>query len=677
MSLALLLLACAPPRGALPGTSSCEDPAPAAGQARVCRLGAGDAPAGGSGRPTDWRLQNALLDVIVRAEYAPLTRLSGPGGTVVDAIPTGGGDPVLELIPSLPGGWFARLEITAVEEDDGAVALRLEGEGDDGLPRSLTYRLHPDTPRLALEGAQGFTLVPQVGAVAVGGTVESGLVEGREDETAEAIVLAAEGEVSDLGGELAWEGADAVIVAPRRAAYETRWPEGLAASGSADAHWVEARAGEALLARLPVAPDGSFSGGLPPEATALVATAEGRGEGPPVAPGEGLALSAGAEGWLRVRAVDEEGRDLPAVLRRGDREWFVPPGGAALPVGPGTAQTCLWAGPRFEAACDPALDVQGTVDWSAVLWSVGEGDAVLAELGVEVWPDAQVRAPAADLLARAVGRGVGYTVLIADDEVAQDAAVDPHVADALALRAGSRAGPDGGPGPLAWPFSADLERPAHGAVDWAALDAGGLLAALHQGGYRTVITDLSTAQAAVSAGDADQLARASALRLSSLDDLAGWFALLDAGHPLAAVGPWTWVEGPDPDAYAAVDVEAGLEAGATVASTGPRIRLAVDGQGPGSLVRPVTTSGEVQVSLRVESPLWAPVQAVTLHGPGGLELARWSPAPGPVPVEVSFDLVAPAWLVVVAWGQEESALTGQVPWAVSSPVWVEPVAPRG
>jgi hypothetical protein len=666
----LLLLACAPPRGTLPGTSSCDDQAPGVGQVRVCRLGAGDAPSGGSGRATDWRLQNALLDVIVRGEYAPLTRLSGPGGTVVDAIPAGGGDPVLELIPTLAGGWFSTLEITAVEEE-GAAALVLEGSGPDGLPRALTYRLEADTPILALDGAQGFTLVPQVGAQRVGGTVETGLDDGLEPEGAEAIVLAAEGAVSDLGGELVWEGAEAVGISPRRAAYEALWPDGVAVSGTADAQWIEARAGSEVLARLPVQADGSFSGEVPAEATALVATALARGEGPPVAPGEGVALAAGAEGWLRVRAADERGRDLPAVLRRGEREWFVPKGGATLPVGPGTAQTCLWAGPRYEAACDPALAVEGTVERSALLWAVGEGDAVLAELGVEVWPDAEVRAPAADLLARAVGRGVGYAVLIADDEVAQDTAVDAHVQAALALRAGSRARPDGQPGPLAWPFSADLERPAHGAVDWAALDAGGLLAGLHQGGYRTVITDLSTAQAAVSAGDADQLARASALWLSGPDDLPGWFALLDAGHPLAAVGPWTWVLGPDPAAYAAVDVEAGLEAGATVASTGPRIRLAVDGQGPGGIVTPVTTSGEVQVSLRVESPLWAPVQAVTLHGPGGVELARWSPAPGPVPVEVSFDLVAPAWLVVVAWGQEESALTGQVPWAVSSPVWVE------
>ncbi|NOY27213.1 MAG: hypothetical protein GXP62_15195, partial [Oligoflexia bacterium] len=93
------------------GGTDCGTQTLAPGQVRACRIHDGEVPDGVGARQTDWRIQNALLDVIVRGDYASLTRLSGAGGTVVAATPTGGTDPVMELVPSLPGGWFMSVKI--------------------------------------------------------------------------------------------------------------------------------------------------------------------------------------------------------------------------------------------------------------------------------------------------------------------------------------------------------------------------------------------------------------------------------------------------------------------------------------------------------------------------------------------------------------------------------------
>ncbi|NOY27634.1 MAG: hypothetical protein GXP62_17350, partial [Oligoflexia bacterium] len=250
-----------------------------------------------------------------------------------------------------------------------------------------------------------------------------------------------------------------------------------------------------------------------------------------------------------------------------------------------------------------------------------------------------------------------------------------HVAAAVALRAGSRAASDTAGSPLAWPRSADLDRAAQGAVPWQGLDAADLLAASRWGGQRTVVVDQAWLTALLAEGRLDQIDGATALRLDDLDGLDDWFSVLDADHDLSVVGPWTWVEDVDPGAYSAVDVEAGLVAGRTVASTGPRVALRVDGQGPGSLIRSDTgaPSSVVSVSLRVETPAWAPIQHVSLRGRGGVVLLTLDVAPGPVPVETSFDLdrTLSDWIVVVAQGDQASPLTGRLPWSVTSPVWIE------
>lgn len=655
-----LLFGCTDPVPVL-SSVSCEGPSVASGTARVCRLGAGDVPDGSGGRPGDYRLQNALLDVIIRGEQASLTRLSGTGGTVIGMLPESGEDPLLELQPVLEGDWFTQVELTALPDEDDGAALRLTGLDADGVQTELTYRLAPDSHTLHLDGARGFRLVPRIGAERVGNTVEQG-------DT----LLIGGGEVEDPGGELWFSLTDRVTVGSRREAVEEALGEVIEVDGVAtDAEWVEAWRGGDRLLRLPVGADGAFAGPVPAETSLLVPVAEGRRNGVGVAPGAGLALAAGPSGLLRVRAVDDAGLDLFATVRWGDQVHVIPPGGAALPVGPGVEDALVWAGPAFEAAWLGALEVpdDGEAEASVLLRRVTDTEeAVLARIGEQAWPDVQERRWSADILESLVGQGVGYAVLVADDEIAQDRSAEPHVADAVAVRSGSRAATDAVGQPVAWPWTANTAHAAHGAAPWPGLSADDLLAVMRGTSPREVVVDLQWLAAAQDI--VPGAVPATALRLSGPQDTAAWLAWVDDGLALPVVGPWTWVEGLDAQAYSAVDVEARIYQGATIATTGPRIRVDIDGAGPGERVAtddmPV---GEVVARIRVDTPAWAPVDRVLLHGPDGEVLARWDAAPGPTPVDLRFDVEMPEWLVVEAIGSAPSPLTGEVPWAVSTPVW--------
>ncbi len=655
-------------RSSLP---DCADANLDVGQVRVCRLGSSDVPSGSGAKLSDWRLQNALLDVIVRDVHVPLTRLEGAGGTVLAASPTGYGDPVLELIPDLPGGWFDSVDIDPYLDGDEAI-LELTGTQADGTDAVLRYRLAADSPTLRLDGAEGFVLVPQSGDVRVGATLEHG-----------SVVVAAEGDIDDAGGALHWLSAGRVTVAPRVDAYRERWPDALEVEGQAPgAEWVEARVDGDRIARLSVDDEGWFAGPLPSDADVLVARASGYADGPEVAPSAAPTLELGGAGSLRIRVADDRGADIWATVERDGLRWPIPPGGRALPVGAGVADTLVWAGPGYELQQIEALEVGEDTELSLSLYRVGGQDPhVLAQIGLLGWPDATTRGLGNDLLAGAASRGVGFAVVVAEDEVAQSFWVDHDTDAAIRYRTGSAAATDAVGEPLAWPWTPDSEQPGHGAVPWPGLDAWQLLDVMDRVGTRQVVVDLPWIDAA--GVSPDGRLDVMALRLTDVADLDDWLALVDRGETMAAVGPWTWVEGVDPAAFSEVDVERALWEGRTVATTGPRIRLRVQGQGPGSTVtpslnpapetsaEPLAGAGALAVHLDVETPSWAPVDVAALYGPGGQELARFDARAGDrVVVDEDLLLTDVDWIVAAAWGSEDAAPTGAVPWAITTPVRV-------
>lgn len=666
-----LVLSCAPqPSGAV--LAACEEAKLEPGELRVCRMVAGQAPAGSGGRAGDWRLQNAVLDLVVRDDYTVLTRLEGAGGTLIGANLPGSADVLLELIPTLPGGWFDKVAIDGIE-GQGWVGLRLEGTDASGSAATLEYRLEPDSPTVWLVGAEGFAVVPEAGAERIGTSLEWGEV-----------VLTAGGAIEDLGGEVRWLSGDQVHIGSRRSAYQARWPEGQPVAGrAAQAEWVEARAGGELLARLPV-DQGSFSGELPSETEELVAVAQGYADSPGAAPAEDLELVLGEPGTLHLRVADETGRSIPALVERDGATWVVPPEGRSLPLGPGTADTLIWAGPGHEAALHPALEVGAASRLDVVLPRVQPGDRlpVLAELDLVGWPDARVREGWSSRLSRAAGRGVRFAVAVARDEVPQDVYREAWTAPQLELRVGSQADTDAYGSPLAWPWSADGTLWAHGAARWPLLDPWQLLSVMDLLSTRNVVLDLAWFEAA--GLPPEGFIEALAVRLDGIEQLDAYLALLDRGEQLPPVGPWTWIEGVDEELFSAVEVERSLWRGRTVATNGPGIELRVQGVGPGQVaVLPRLRQGggaqgdppafreQLTVSLRVASPAWAPLDQVALYGPGGQELARFAAREdGSLVAEVLL-LEPVGWLLAAAWGEEPSPITGQAAWAVTGPVWVQ------
>ncbi len=139
------------------------------------------------------------------------------------------------------------------------------------------------------------------------------------------------------------------------------------------------------------------------------------------------------------------------------------------------------------------------------------------------------------------------------------------------------------------------------------------------------------------------------------------------------VGPWTWLEGLSRDRYGGVDVEAALVRGRSVASTGPRLRLRIEGSGPGALVE---GSGEALLAeIEVWTPAWAPVDTLILRDARG-ERMRLPLDRGPLALRASIPVEAVGFLVARVEGDTPSPLTGARPFAQTSPVWiVDPASP--
>ncbi len=659
-----LLLACAPAGSGDEGNPvSCDERLLSTGEVRARRMPcAAEAPTGGDGRAGDWGLENARVHFVIRGAYASLTRLGLAGGTVIDAAPAGGSDALVEATPTLDGLWFTEVQVSAWNED-GAAGLTLSGTLEDGQEATLDYRLAADGDHLEISPAGRLLVVPAPGSVGLGSTVELG-ADGLEP--GEAPLLAADGALEDLGGWLAWEGAGGLWTGAREDVYSSLWPRGLDVSGVSEGDWVEASDGDgALLARLPVV-DGAFSGRVPVEAVRLRASSEGYAPGEPSLPAEGLTLTLGEQGLLRVRVVDQDGADLPATLLWDGEPWPLPPGGGDLPLGPGAGTALVWAGPACEALYYGALTLSGVMELDATL-ACDQDAPLLADLGREGWPDPDEGRRAEDVLFAAAAEGVGYAVLVADDEVAP-VAFDRHTADWLLAEQGSRAATDTLGALVAWPWSPDARDHAHGAADWPGIDADTLLNAMTRVADRIAVVEPAWVDALGSLPDLARPPRG--LRLSGLADLDTYAALLDAWAPVAAVGPRTWIEGL-PEAPSTVDVGAQLVAGATVATNGPRLTLRVDGRGPGERLLALQLR---DVRLRVDAPSWMPLSGAALVGTGGVELARWTLSGGePTRLDVTLaDTSLPVgWVLAVVWGEEAAPPMLEEPaWAITSPVWI-------
>ncbi|HTQ45848.1 MAG TPA: CehA/McbA family metallohydrolase [Polyangiaceae bacterium] len=174
-----------------------------------------------------------------------------------------------------------------------------------------------------------------------------------------------------------------------------------------------------------------------------------------------------------------------------------------------------------------------------------------------------------------------------------------------------------------------------------------------------------------------------------------WYALLDAGVRITATGnsdshrvsyhecgvPRNLVRVDDDDpghwdadhaAHEAAFVAA-VRAGHVVVSSGPFVRVDVDGAGPGD----DAAAGSHTVHVTVDAPPWVDVTRVELVHRGGETLHTWT---GPfaagtrrLDAKLPLDLAAGDWIVAVARGEREMRFlprSGAKPFAFTNPVWV-------
>ena len=593
--------------GALPApdTSGCDPRDLASNEVRARKIPCSDELIdGGEGRIGDWLLENAVARYVVRGPYAALGWLEEDGGSLIDAATPGGMDVLGEY---LPDGDRSSIE---AENGDGEATLVLPG---------VTYRLAADSPALSIEATGEGRLRAAFGAERTGATI-------RSDDAFFGVDGLPEGD-----GAVAW------VTGTTAASIDPADLFDLEVDSDVDADSIVATTDGIERVRVPVV-DGHVHTYVPTDATVT-----GERDGCTY---DGLLPESCAS--LRIRVADDQDEDLDAELFDTTATWRVPKGGGILPIGPGARSLTLWAGPAWEAG---NIDFDGKGSAALLLpRAMDTTGAVLAAFAEAVSPDADVADDAVAVAHRLAGEGVGFAVLLADDEVPT---IDVDAHDPVLAVAGSRSA-----GWLwSWPWSPNSKKPAHGAVRWEGLSALDQLA-VSEGGEsaaRRMIVNRDWVDAARAEADpVDWSPRPDGFWLDDLDDLDPFLALLRDWVAVAPVGPRTWIEldGADTNLPA---VERGFLEGRTTAGTGPRLILTSLGRARGGWL----------VEVDAQAPRWAHLRTLTLTTPDtsvtftieGATAVKW---------------VAPAgttWVVASVSGDHATPGSDTPAWAVSAPLW--------
>ncbi len=651
--------------------AECPEGPPGPGEIRVadviCSV---QVPASGRADRGDLELANAVLHVVLRAPEQSLTLRGVGGATVIDATPTGTADAVREVVPLVHGG---ALQVSSLTRHPDGVTVRgpivpllpeyPPDEGFAGTLGEVRYRLAPDDPWLALEGADG-VYVDLGGEVETWG--EAAFLVGR---TLHAGGPRGSAELTDLGGAVIVRGVDRWLVADAEEGWGA-WaaPEVTRITGEAPGAtslvWLE---GDRVRGRAPIS--GRVDLEIPAGATTVRAEADGRAPSPRRSVGEGRDLAVGPPGALRVRpeGLGEQLLHVAWTARDGRAgDALVGPVGADLAVGAGAYTLIASAGPAWAPRT-----------WTGVV-SAHEtrpvGIALEPRFDATGWALLRLDAPASrsrdfrgsnGTAARtAAGTGAAYVVFTPEDLPAGTSPDDllPGAPVAFVNGATLRSRADGWQ-VWAWPWSDSGNRALYGGVQaplTSAIDAAAAAAGTGRG--RALRVDLGWLAQVGPPFLADPQPDFVALGPPGGDEApewAPWFAWLDASRAVIPTGPGTWVAVP-PGAAGRTDYEQPLFRGNAVASTGPVIDLAVDGLPPGEVV-PEADRHVVEVAVRGAATL----TDVVLLGSAGVPVARLAPREagetweGPLPA---------GWLIAVATAADDPDT-----WAVTGPVWRAPV----
>jgi hypothetical protein len=657
----VLLWGCQP--RVFPEPELCNDQPPAPGEVYVGPVDCTDMRIpGGEGRNADYWMANHAFRAILRHPQDAQTVLRVGGGTVVDAAPWGSDDQLHEAIPIVSGGWLA-LESFEVGDDEirmggTVVALPDQPADDPGAWREVTWRIEPDSPWLHLEGADGLWIHGEGGASLLDGQwVYDALVYGHDGEVAE-----------DLGGAIRVTEPTGLLVAPRSEAWSHLGGAPLSgvAPGATD---IEVFRDGQRVARLPVDEEGVFDGDAPPGSDVCRAIAPGSAPSPTAAVGTDLTLDLGGTGSLVLTQHPPQPVAVSWSDADGRTGWrLLSAEGGQLDFGAGVYDLNISAGPTWRAR-DLRVEIPGgtTVALGVQLDALYDpGNRVLA---ATTWPSDRSRTWRGSNTAsaqRAAGEGIGYLVFTPEDDISS---ADSNALGfpAIPVRNGSLTTGDGW-SLATWTWSSNSKRSAHGAIDPSGLDAAQGLAAASGGPVvdRLGVVDLP----ALGQMGAPHLVNPHP-DLVRLDHPGAtgptdspwqpWFDWLDAGGLLAPVGPRTWVDVVDRNLYGAVDVEAGLIRGETVATTGSLVTLDIGGFGPGHVVSEDDRQPGWEVHIAVLGD--APLDQLALVGAGGSILRSWTDE---TEVDDFLLMEDEHWVLAMAWSTQTDDF------AVTGPVWVRP-----
>lgn len=585
-------------------------------------------PSGSDGRRGDLLLQNQHLSVVFRAPAEALSKHQIGGGTLIDVVPTGDRDRLIEAIPLVDGGWMAQVEMDW-GQDAGGGWVRVSGTSlavpgldpvPGGQPVQVTWRLAPDSRVLTLEGASELYLHPgrdyrRVGA----GFYRSGQV-----------LLSDASEVVDLGGAVRLEGHTALAVGdwdPAQQALYTQPSAGRCADG-AIVQALDAQ-GQAVAWMPP-----EWDTLLPGQAETLRCAAASEVWGAAQAVGTSVVLEPGPYGtWIPYG----EGPDFFTVQGPLGQQVVGP--GEALELPPGTHSLRLEAGPEW-APIDLQVEVKDGVGlFSSLNWvrRITPGDHRLADFFRTPWPATTSRVEPMEDARLAAGQGLSYAVQSAPEQVGRPYTTG-EVSEVLRLRAGSvAAGPQGEVWSIGWSRTLN---PGFGVPDTALLENPQDLLAMAMAPLDAGRLGIVDAAWVAQAGPAWSWEPApTALRLTDLSELPVLLDLLAQGERVSVVGPRTWLEVPDSELPAAAHFERALVMGQSVATTGPWIHLHAP---PERSVDGAVLDVDCQGAERV--------QLITAEQSLDLPCA---------PARV---VLPPGWVLAVVEEEED--------WAVHSPVWI-------
>ena len=633
MLFSLFLIACSTTTADRLIDSCAEDP-PEPGVVRAKRIVcSAELSEGSEAEMGDWLLENSLVRISIRDATSRLTQLQGTGGSILDVSVQGGPDAVTEIYPLFPEGWPTSAKVTA---SNAAIVV----SATDGSMRTWEYRLSPDNGALVVDGATGFTMVPAQGAYRTGALVQS------THDTP--LSVGAAGEIQDQGGWVHWENTNTLAFGNWRDVVTSLFPEATTAEGDSDGNALQVLSNDGFSYAFWIEP-GPFSVPVPPAAEIrALRTGHAPSDWEPAA--DQMNLVVGEPGFLSTSIVDDQGEPIAATLHWNDRQYALAPGQNTTGVGPGVGSGRIDAGPQFETFPIEEQTISETVSIDVVLARTIT-EAALIAIDVPAFPDPKERSFTDDLLIKLAAQGYNYAILTAGDEVARgNPSADLSVS--IGAQAGSRADSDVGL-PIAFPWTGNRRQPAHGAAPWPQLDAEDLLAFMSKSGRRRTIVDSAWVTSAGKPVNWETFPDWFMIR--EPEDIASYAQLLDQWIPATLVGPKTWVETQTLDD---ANILRGLEKGATVATTGPLIRFAVDGEGPGANLYSDFAELNPPHGIHIEVLNSGDIDRISMFGSGGEELISWKPNNPPA----HFPISQTDWVIVAATGDHD--------WAITGPIWL-------